>query len=83
MRVRYALVGLDLRAFSSCNILVWRFVLTSTCSCSRRHKKNVPRLSPAGRLVLNLAVADTLVGLGLIYFSMPKFWPQVATLLAR
>ncbi|XP_034253567.1 melanocortin receptor 5-like [Thrips palmi] len=63
-----------------CNIFV---VAAYACSRFTSARKNSLRLSPAGRLVLNLAVADILVGLGLVYFSMPKFWPQVATMLAR
>lgn len=40
-------------------------------------------MSTSGRLVLNLALADMLVGLGLCYFSVFKFWPDLAARLAK
>ena len=49
---------------------------------SRSGSSSTP-LSPSGRLVLNLAFADMLVGLGLCYFSAFKFWPAMAAKLAR
>ncbi|KAK3926896.1 Melanocortin receptor 5 [Frankliniella fusca] len=59
------------------------FILVAYAVGRIRGKNSTLRLPSSGRLVLNLALADLLVGLGLIYFSIFKFWPELAARLAR
>ncbi|XP_026293397.2 melanocortin receptor 5-like [Frankliniella occidentalis] len=59
------------------------FILVAYAVGRIRGKNSSMRLPSSGRLVLNLALADLLVGVGLIYFSLFKFWPEMAAQLAK
>ncbi|KAJ1531493.1 hypothetical protein ONE63_000168 [Megalurothrips usitatus] len=77
----YAVVEYTLMALMVvCNLFI--LVAYAVGRVSRGYN-NTLRLPSSGRLVLNLVLADLLVGVGLCYFSIFKFWPDMAAYLAK